>query len=293
MIKIKYPNTIRKYVHRYFCKNNINPDDSAPKNTNDYYFGYKKIDKSEKQSMVNSVFSNVSSKYDIMNDVMSLFIHRYWKSYFISEIGSLKQQNIIKDDKIVGQKDLNILDVASGTGDIALRINDTVTNANITLYDINNEMLEEAKQKFAVIPNPKNKISFEVGNAEDLSQFEDNYFDLYTIVFGIRNVTDVDKALREAYRVLKPGGRFLCMEFSKVQNPIFNEVYKFYNFNVIPMMGKIIANDYDSYKYLAESIDKFYSQQEFVSKMEANGFQYSKFENMNCGICAIYSGFKL
>lgn len=274
---------------------------SGSKDTEYTHFGYEEVKMNEKQSRVNSVFTSVASKYDVMNDLMSFGIHRCWKSTFVSRIGSLRPERIYGDDgKIAGYKPVQVLDVAGGTGDISFRIAEKLVSEDpkardylsITVSDINPEMLEEGKKRGEQLGYPEGFFNYQIVNAEQ-TEFPDESFDLYTISFGLRNVPDVPKALKEARRVLKKGGRFMCLEFSKVQNPLFREIYQAYSFGVLPVMGGIVANDSDSYKYLAESIDRFYSQEELQALMEEAGFKFCNYENLSDGIAAIHSGFKL
>ncbi|MCE3232953.1 MAG: bifunctional demethylmenaquinone methyltransferase/2-methoxy-6-polyprenyl,4-benzoquinol methylase, partial [Rickettsiaceae bacterium] len=205
------------------------------------HFGFKEVDKEEKESLVKGVFSSVASKYDIMNDVMSFGVHRIWKDKFISMLAP-------KDGS-------RLLDVAGGTGDIAFRFLKSCKGGGVTVCDINPNMLEEGR-KNAIDKNRLNGLEWLCGNAEKLPLPNSSY-DYYTIAFGIRNVTDIPAALKEAHRVLKPGGRFMCLEFSKVENSLMANLYDFYSFKVIPQMGKLVANDSESYQYLVESIRKF------------------------------------
>lgn len=243
-------------------------------------FGFKKIEANEKQSLVNSVFSNVADKYDLMNDLMSFGMHRLWKDEFIRQIPNLNS---------------NILDVASGSGDIALKLakkaKDRGSNISLTLSDINEEMLRQAKKKSIDLNLFKN-LNFTVASAEELP-FPDNSFDYYTIAFGIRNVPDINKALKEAYRVLKPMGKFICLEFSKVKASLLQDFYKFYSFNVIPKIGQIITGNKEAYDYLVESIDLFPSQDEFRIMIKEAGFEEINYKNLSGGIVAIHSAYKL
>lgn len=243
-------------------------------------FGFKKIDIADKQPLVNNIFSNVADKYDLMNDLMSFGMHRLWKDEFIRQIPNLNS---------------NILDVASGSGDIALKLakkaKDRGSNISLTLSDINEEMLRQAKKK-SIDLNLFQNLKFTVANAEELP-FPDNSFDYYTIAFGIRNVPDINKALKEAYRVLKPMGKFICLEFSKVKESLLQDFYKFYSFNVIPKIGQIITGNKESYDYLVESIDLFPSQDEFRIMIKEAGFEEINYKNLSGGIVAIHSAYKL
>lgn len=243
-------------------------------------FGFKKIKANEKQSLVNSVFSNVADKYDLMNDLMSFGMHRLWKDEFIRQVPNLNS---------------NILDVASGSGDIALKLakkaKDRGSNISLTLSDINEEMLRQAKKK-SIDLNLFQNLKFTVATAEELP-FPDNSFDYYTIAFGIRNVPDINKALKEAYRVLKPMGKFVCLEFSKVKESLLQDFYKFYSFNVIPKIGQIITGNKEAYDYLVESIDLFPSQDEFRIMIKEAGFEEINYKNLSGSIVAIHSAYKL
>ena len=241
------------------------------------HFGFKEIFTKDKDSLVHNIFSSVADKYDLMNDAMSFGIHHIWKRKFVSKIENL---------------DAKILDVACGTGDISFRMYKKAISLritpNITSTDINQEMLDIAEKR-AIDKNILHGIKFVNANAEDLP-FEDNSFDYYTISFGIRNVTNIDKALAEARRVLKSGGKFLCLEFSKVDNIILNQIYDFYSMNIIPKMGKMIAGDEESYQYLVESIRRFPNQIEFKSMIQKSGFETVKYTNLSGGICSIHEG---
>lgn len=236
-----------------------------------------------------------------MNDAMSLGVHRVWKNLFVDQIGPIRKRRIMKDgmptDDLVP---LQVLDVAGGTGDISFRIleKSKIDNpngelaVNITVSDINADMLEVGKKR-AVERGIFHDLAFKVVNAEELEGIESESKDLYTIAFGIRNVSDRPKALAEAYRVLRPGGRFMCLEFSEVVVPGFKQFYDAYSFNVIPQLGGMIANDKDSYQYLVESIRMFPKQPEFAKLIEDAGFKCVSYTNLTGGIVAIHSGFKL
>ncbi len=244
-------------------------------------FGFKKIEAYKKQSLVNNVFSNVADKYDLMNDLMSFGMHRLWKNEFIRQIPNLNS---------------NILDVASGSGDIALKLakkaKDRGNNISLTLSDINKEMLKQAKKK-SIDLNLFQNLKFILASAEELP-FPDNSFDYYTIAFGIRNVPDINKALKEAYRVLKPMGKFVCLEFSKVKESLLHDFYKFYSFNVIPKIGQVITGNKEAYDYLVDSIDLFPSQDEFRIMIKEAGFvEEVNYKNLSGGIVAIHHAYKL
>lgn len=268
------------------------------------HFGFQSVGINEKEGKVREVFESVADSYDVMNDLMSVGVHRYWKDYLldISAVASMAQAV----RKFSGN-DLRILDVAGGTGDIAFRFIEAAEcperakssghdNVSVTVCDINPEMLrvgeKRARERFgSALLDESNALSFVEGNAQSL-QFSDNSFDLYTIAFGLRNVTDVDKGLREAYRVLKPGGRFMCLEFSHIPNPVLQQLYDTYSFNMIPGMGELVANDRASYQYLVESIRKFSNQEELVSRMNSAGFKETKYTNLTGGIVALHEGWK-
>ena len=224
--------------------------------------------------LVTKVFKDVFDKYDFMNDLMSLGIHRLWKNNFIHFLNP--------------QKNTKLIDVASGTGDIAkLFLNKLDYEGYVYCVDENKEMLNLSKKK-----NKENKnIKWFCNNAEKLP-FKNNFFDYYTISFGIRNVENIDKALEEAYRVLKPGGRFLCLEFSKVKGEILNKFYKNYS-KSIPIIGKIVVGKSEPYEYLVTSIEKFYSQEMFFKKIQKQKFTNVSYRNLSGGIVAIHSAWKI
>lgn len=231
-------------------------------------------DKETKPEFVNSVFKNVAPKYDLMNDLMSLYIHRLWKDHFISRLKPLP-----------GTK---LLDVAGGTGDIALRfLKAADKDSRAIICDINEHMLNEGRKKY---PN-ESRLEWVVGDAQDLP-FEDGSFDAYTIAYGIRNVADIDQALREAHRVLKAGGIFMCLEFSDFKNPILKKFYERYLLEVLPVMGEVVVGDYKSYKYLGESILDFPEQEDFKQMISDAGFKYCSYENLMQGISCIHYGYK-
>ncbi|WP_425362002.1 bifunctional demethylmenaquinone methyltransferase/2-methoxy-6-polyprenyl-1,4-benzoquinol methylase UbiE [Candidatus Tisiphia endosymbiont of Mystacides longicornis] len=252
-------------------------------NNNDFpsqvNFGFSKVSFEQKRDMVRDIFSSVANEYDVMNDLMSLGIHRLWKDQFVRQIPNLAS---------------NILDVASGTGDIAFSIIKRAKEQNIlpqvTLCDINLDMLTIARNK-AVDSNILHGLEYVVADAEKLP-FPDNSFDCYTIAFGIRNVSKIDNALKEAYRVLKPKGKFLCLEFSKMQYEGLKQLYQFYSFNIIPKIGKIVANNEAAYQYLVESISLFPDQENFAIMLKDAGFSDVSYKNLHLGIAAIHSGYK-
>jgi demethylmenaquinone methyltransferase/2-methoxy-6-polyprenyl-1,4-benzoquinol methylase len=238
-------------------------------------FGFKQVDQLEKQSLVGKVFSSVAHKYDLMNDLMSLGIHRLWKARLVQELRPNKK----------------LLDMAAGTGDIAKRYYLKSSQADITLCDINIDMLNTGQNRL-IDENIFSGLNFVCCNAEELP-FADFSFDYYTIAFGIRNVTNIDKALQEAHRVLKPGGKFVCLEFSRVSNQTLAKFYDFYSLNIIPKIGGIIAGDSDSYKYLVESIRMFPAQEEFIQMMDKAGFKLNKFHNLTYGVVSLYIGYRV
>jgi demethylmenaquinone methyltransferase / 2-methoxy-6-polyprenyl-1,4-benzoquinol methylase len=237
-------------------------------------FGYEEVSPDEKTRRVGSVFSSVAAKYDIMNDAMSGGMHRLWKDRFV---------RMVKP-----RSDEHFLDMAGGTGDIAFRL--AKAGARVTVSDINPDMLgvgqERAEKK--AIPG----LDWSVQNAETLS-FDDRCFDGYTIAFGIRNVTHIDKALAEAHRVLKRGGRFFCLEFSTTLWPGFAEIYDVYSHKLVPRLGKMIAGDEDSYRYLIESIRRFPDMPKFEGMIRDAGFAQTRVEPMLGGLVAIHSGWKI
>nr|XP_020479593.1 2-methoxy-6-polyprenyl-1,4-benzoquinol methylase, mitochondrial [Monopterus albus] len=276
------------------------------------HFGFETVPEAEKAKRVYKVFENVAQKYDIMNDAMSLGIHRLWKDALLHAMHPLPGARL--------------LDVAGGTGDIAFRFMAYIRSqqerqkhraarpmqtspwqdisssystedeggpqeSRAVVCDINKEMLKVGKQKadsMGISPG----LLWVVGDAEELP-FDDAQFDIYTIAFGIRNVTHIEQALQEAQRVLKPGGRFMCLEFSKVTNPLLARLYDAYSFQMIPVLGEVIAGDWKSYQYLVESIRKFPDQEEFKHMIEDAGFCCVRYSSFTGGVVALHSGFKL
>ena len=241
------------------------------------HFGFTTVPEHEKAGKVQGVFTNVASKYDIRNDVMSMGIHRVWKDAMMDWLAPRR-----------GQK---LLDVAGGTGDISFRFIARAGQAHATVLDLTESMLVEGRKR-AEADNLANSLDWTVGDAMALP-FEDNSFDVYTISFGIRNVTRPQEALNEAYRVLKPGGRLMVLEFSQLPNDGMQWLYDRYSFNVIPEMGKLIANDRDSYQYLVESIRNFPDQETFLGMVKTAGFGNAKYRNLSLGIAALHSGWKI
>lgn len=253
------------------------------------HFGFKTVKEDEKVKEVYSVFERVAESYDRMNDAMSLGIHRIWKDIFMQRLGPTHGTNL--------------LDSAGGTGDITFRYlnylknipNPTGIQSSVTVCDINENMLEVGKsraEKLGLLKHKNVDVKWARCDAENLS-FEDDSYTAYTIAFGIRNVTHIEKVLSEAYRVLGPGGRFMCLEFSHVDNDVLQWFYDKYSFQIIPVMGTLIAGEWQPYQYLVESIRKFPRQEEFKDMIEAAGFRNVTYENLTCGVVAIHSGFKL
>jgi demethylmenaquinone methyltransferase/2-methoxy-6-polyprenyl-1,4-benzoquinol methylase len=243
-------------------------------------YGFKKVGPGDKQPLVNDVFHKVANRYDLMNDLMSAGLHRLWKDAMVTWLNPPKRP---------GWK---VLDVAGGTGDIAFRIVDASHgNAHATVLDINGSMLTVGRDR-AEKKGLSGNTDFVEANAEELP-FADSTFDAYTIAFGIRNVPRIDVALTEAFRVLKPGGRFLCLEFSEVEMPLLDKVYEAWSFNAIPQIGKMVTGDGEPYSYLVESIRKFPNQQNFAAMITQAGFERVSFRNYSGGIAALHSGWKL
>ena len=228
----------------------------------------------DKTKLVNSVFSKVSRKYDLMNDIMSFGIHRIWKDKFI--------------DWMNPSQNAKLIDVASGTGDIAKLFSKKGNNIpEITCIEPNNEMFQEGKNNLKDYKN----IKWINAKAESLP-VKDNVYDFYSISYGIRNVTDINKSLREAYRVLKPGGRFMCLEFSKIDNEVLNFFYKNYS-KTIPILGKYVVGSSEPYNYLVKSIEEFYNQKQLLELLINNGFSNVEYRNLSNGVSAIHSGWKI
>lgn len=241
------------------------------------HFGFETIPEADKADKVHGVFTNVASKYDIMNDVMSVGVHRIWKDAMM--------------DWLAPRDGQRLLDVAGGTGDVAFRFLTRAPGASAVVCDMTESMLV-AGRKRAEADRMADKLDWIVGDAMALP-FDDNSFDVYTISFGIRNVTRIDDALAEAFRVLRPGGRLMVLEFSQLPNPGLQWAYDRYSFNVIPRMGQVIAGDADSYQYLVESIRKFPDQDGFADMIRTAGFEQVAYRNLSFGIAALHSGWKI
>ena len=241
------------------------------------HFGFETVPEAEKAGKVQNVFTSVASKYDIMNDIMSVGIHRIWKEAMMDWLAPRP-----------GQK---LLDVAGGTGDISFKFLKRSGSGHATVLDITENMLIEGRKR-AETDQILDRLDWIVGDAMFLP-FADNSFDVYTISFGIRNVTQPQEALNEAFRVLRPGGRLMVLEFSQIPVPLAQKAYDLYSFNVIPTMGKLIANDRSSYQYLVESIRKFPDQETFLSMVQQAGFKNTSYRNLSLGIAALHSGWKI
>jgi demethylmenaquinone methyltransferase/2-methoxy-6-polyprenyl-1,4-benzoquinol methylase len=257
--------------------------DSTPEthSENTASFGFRAVPEAERQGLVNEVFASVAERYDLMNDLMSGGLHRLWKRDLITMLNAPRNATPFK-----------LLDVAGGTGDIAIRYaRDAGPASTAVVCDISPEMLNVGRRRITDAGLAE-RITCVEGNAEALP-FADASFDAYTIAFGIRNVTHIDRALAEAYRVLKPGGRWLCLEFSQCQMPILDRLYDFHSFEIIPRLGKLAAGDADSYRYLVESIRRFPNQESFADPIRKAGFARVAYRNLTGGIAAIHGGWKI
>ncbi|MEO3413243.1 bifunctional demethylmenaquinone methyltransferase/2-methoxy-6-polyprenyl-1,4-benzoquinol methylase UbiE [Roseovarius sp. CAU 1744] len=241
------------------------------------HFGFETVPEAEKAGRVQGVFGSVASKYDVMNDAMSLGIHRLWKDAMM--------------DWLAPRPGQRLLDVAGGTGDISFRFLKRAGSGNATVLDLTEPMLIEGRKR-AEAEQLGTSLDWVVGDAMALP-FEDNTFDVYTISFGIRNVTRPAEALAEAYRVLRPGGRLMVLEFSQIPNDLMQKVYDLYSFKIIPRMGQAIAGDRDSYQYLVESIRQFPDQETFLQMVRDAGFENAKYRNLTMGIACLHSGWKI
>lgn len=242
------------------------------------HFGYQTVDADAKQGMVGEVFHSVAEKYDVMNDLMSFGVHRLWKRYTIQQSAARPGQSI--------------LDLAGGTGDLAAKFSHRVgKSGRVVLADINESMLRVGRERLTNMGIVGN-IEYALANAEELP-FESDTFDCITIAFGLRNVTDKDRALESMLRVLKPGGRLLILEFSKPVVPLLSKAYDAYSFTALPFMGKLVANDAESYRYLAESIRMHPDQETLKGMMDNAGFFKTSYHNMTGGVVALHKGFKV
>ncbi len=240
-------------------------------------FGFSRVKSKDKSNLVKKIFENVSGRYDLMNDFMSLGIHRVWKKSMLDWLAPRRGQSLI--------------DVAGGTGDIAFNfIKRAKTGANATILDLTESMMIEGKKKTTDLPE-ESQINWVCGDAMRMP-FSDSTFDVYTISFGIRNVTNISKTLSEAYRVLKPGGRLMILEFSSVNNDLISWIYDKYSFNIIPKLGEFVSNDRESYQYLVESIRKFPNQEKFSEMIINEGFRKVKYRDLTFGIAALHSAWK-
>ncbi len=240
-------------------------------------FGFSRVKSKDKSNLVKKIFENVSGRYDLMNDFMSLGIHRVWKKSMLDWLAPRRGQSLI--------------DVAGGTGDIAFNfIKRAKTGANATIFDLTESMMIEGKKKTIDLPE-ESQINWVCGDAMRMP-FSDSTFDVYTISFGIRNVTNISKTLSEAYRVLKPGGRLMILEFSSVNNDLISWIYDKYSFNIIPKLGEFVSNDRESYQYLVESIRKFPNQEKFSEMIINEGFRKVKYRDLTFGIAALHSAWK-
>ncbi len=241
------------------------------------HFGFQDVPESEKAGRVRGVFGSVAAKYDVMNDAMSLGIHRLWKDAMM--------------DWLAPRAGQRLLDVAGGTGDIAFRFLKRAGRGQATVLDLTEPMLVEGRKRAEALQMAE-RLDWVVGDAMALP-FEDNSFDVYTISFGIRNVTRPEVALAEAFRVLRPGGRLMVLEFSQIPNDLMQKIYDLYSFNIIPRLGQMIANDRDSYQYLVESIRRFPDQERFLQMLREAGFENAKYRNLSMGIACLHSGWKI
>lgn len=242
------------------------------------HFGFETVSEEEKVQRVHGVFTSVAAKYDLMNDAMTMGVHRLWKDAFL--------------DWMAPRRGVRVLDVAGGTGDIAFRYLDRIKGeGHVTVLDLTERMLIEGRRR-GEAEGREDCLDWVVGDAMSLP-FEASSFDNYTISFGIRNVSRIETALSEAFRVLRPGGRLMILEFSRVPNAALRKIYDFYSFNVLPNMGQVIAGDRDSYQYLVESIRRFPDQETLKEMIQTSGFEQVAFRNLSMGVVAMHSGWKI
>jgi len=244
-------------------------------------FGFRTVAAAEKQGLVDAVFDRVAARYDLMNDLMSGGLHRLWKDALVAWLAPPRRTR-------VGYR---VLDLAGGTGDIAFRIAERAPDAEVLVADVNSEMLAVGRRRGAA-RKPQRGVEFVEANAEELP-FPDGRFDAVTIAFGIRNVPRIELALRQAFRVLKPGGRFLCLEFSTVDIAVLDRAYEVYSFRVIPALGGLVVGDREPYDYLVDSIRSFPNQARFAAMIADAGFGHVEYRNLSGGIAAIHSGWKV
>uniref|UniRef100_A0A1A9W190 2-methoxy-6-polyprenyl-1,4-benzoquinol methylase, mitochondrial n=1 Tax=Glossina brevipalpis TaxID=37001 RepID=A0A1A9W190_9MUSC len=280
---------IQKAMSMATKKQNLNDEEVTAEETT--HFGFQTVKESEKVQKVHKVFEDVAKSYDLMNDVMSIGIHRIWKDIFMERLGP--------------SHGTRLLDMAGGTGDVAFRYIKYLANtpnpknrqSHVTISDINQHMLDVGQRRAKDLKYDEQSLSemsveWKCEDAEKLT-FPDNSFNAYTIAFGIRNCTHIERVLSEAYRVLRPGGRFICLEFSHLTHDVLQWLYDQYSFQIIPPMGQILAGQWDPYQYLVESIRKFPKQEEFKEMISTAGFQLVRYENLSFGVTSIHSGFKL
>ena len=255
------------------------------------HFGFQQVALGDKQARVDDVFHSVARRYDLMNDLMSGGLHRAWKSTLVSTLNAPKAHGRSAGPAASGSRPFALLDLAGGTGDVAFRAIAAGAGLRVTVVDINADMLDVGRAR-AAERGLDEAVTFVEGNAEALP-FPDRSYDAVTIAFGIRNVPRIDAALREAHRVLRIGGRFLCLEFSTVDVPGLDALYDFYSFNVIPALGRAVTEDADAYRYLVESIRRFPRPDAFAAMMRDAGFARVSFQRMTGGIVALHSGWRL
>ena len=249
------------------------------RSASDTDFGFRRVPLGSKQALVDDVFHSVARRYDLMNDLMSGGLHRAWKDALVTAVNPPK-----------GPRPFAVLDIAGGTGDVAFRVAEAGgAGTQVTVADINGEMLKVGRER---AQHSGHDVTFVEGNAEALP-FPDRRFDVATIAFGIRNVPRIEAALAEAQRVLRPGGRFLCLEFSSVDVPGLDALYQLYSFNVIPALGRAVTGDAEAYRYLVESIRRFPAPATFADMMRAAGFRRVSFQRLTGGVVALHSGWRL